>query len=106
MYRKELEKDQETVITLEDDDSPKRRKRKRKGNAETESKQKRSKLSRSNSNLVSDVKVQANQETNMWHEKTPYTWSQVFAPKSSSLIIGNTGKPNDLTCFHIIFYIP
>ncbi|KAK3853920.1 hypothetical protein Pcinc_039562 [Petrolisthes cinctipes] len=95
-YRKELDKEEGAVITLEDDDSPKRKKRKRKGNTESESKQKRSKLSRNNSNPVCDKKVQGYEKSNLWHEKTPYTWSQVFGPKSSSMIIGNNGNVKKL----------
>ncbi|KAK4299098.1 hypothetical protein Pmani_028603 [Petrolisthes manimaculis] len=95
-YRKELDKEKGAVITIDDEDSPKRKKRKRKGNPESDSKQKRSKLSRNNSNPVCDKKVQENEKSNLWHEKTPYTWSQVFGPKSSSMIIGNNGNVKKL----------
>ncbi|KAK8394054.1 hypothetical protein O3P69_006327 [Scylla paramamosain] len=90
-YQKEVQKEQ-TVVNLDDSgdeegNSAKRRKRKRKNKLSTLGRGKRRKLGSCKETVeeTQQEEVQA-----VWHERTPHVWTQIFMPKNSEMVIGNT----------------
>lgn len=95
-YKKELEKEVLEIIDLEDDNINGKKIRKRKSRALSVSKNKRSKLG-GIKNKTED-KVQQQPTVPLWQQRTPHTWTQVFAPKCCNQIIGNAGMISFMSC--------
>ncbi|XP_042207812.1 ATPase family AAA domain-containing protein 5-like isoform X2 [Homarus americanus] len=93
-YKKELEKEEISLVVLDDDEDMKvKRKRKRKGRNLGLSKSKRSKLG--GKRAVAEV-TEEKPTIPPWQERTPHSWTQIFAPKSGKQVIGNRGHVKQL----------
>ncbi|XP_045125844.1 ATPase family AAA domain-containing protein 5-like isoform X2 [Portunus trituberculatus] len=92
-YQKEVKKE-ETVVNLDDSDeeenSAKRRKRKRKSKLSMLGRGKRRKLGGCKETLEETQQNQQDEVDAVWHERTPHVWTQIFMPKNSEMVIGNT----------------
>ena len=94
-YHKEIQKEQ-IVVHLDDDDDEgstvKRRKRKLKNKLSTLGRGKRRKLGSGRETVEETPQNQQEEVQSLWHEKTPHSWTQLFMPKNTKQVIGNTGK--------------
>nr|XP_045622027.1 ATPase family AAA domain-containing protein 5-like [Procambarus clarkii]XP_045622028.1 ATPase family AAA domain-containing protein 5-like [Procambarus clarkii]XP_045622029.1 ATPase family AAA domain-containing protein 5-like [Procambarus clarkii] len=94
LYKKELEKErmeEHDIVILDDDDDTKvKKKRKRKNKPAVLSRSKRSKLGNTREQSDETACMQTEAIIPLWHEKTPHSWTQIFAPKNGKQVIGNT----------------
>lgn len=101
-YQKEVQKEQ-TLVNIDDSDdeegnSAKKRKRKRKNKLSTLGRGKRRKLE-SCKETMEEIQQSLQEDFQaVWHERTPHVWTQIFMPKNSEMVIGNTGM------FFCVFY--
>lgn len=92
-YQKEVKKE-ESVIHLDDEEkqnSCRRRKRKGKNKLSALGKGKRRRLDHG-AEAIEEPQQSQQEIKYLWHEETPHMWTQIFMPKSASLVIGNAGK--------------
>nr|XP_053654316.1 ATPase family AAA domain-containing protein 5-like isoform X2 [Cherax quadricarinatus] len=95
LYRKELEKERQAVIVLDDNDVKVKKKLRLKTKSTVLSRSKRCKLAGTRGQ-EEEASIQERSSLPLWHEKTPHSWTQVFAPKNGKQVIGNTENVNRL----------
>nr|XP_027230296.1 ATPase family AAA domain-containing protein 5-like [Penaeus vannamei] len=94
LYKKELEKEESKIKVIdleEEEEEAKRGKRKRRSKGSGGSK--RSRLSGAKGKKKAAEEMGEDQDTSLplWQERIPHAWTQVFTPKHTNQVIGNTG---------------
>ncbi|XP_047482626.1 ATPase family AAA domain-containing protein 5-like [Penaeus chinensis] len=94
LYKKELEKEESKIKVIdleEEEEEAKRGKRKRRSKGSAGSK--RSRLSGAKGKKKEAEEKAEDKDTSLplWQERIPHAWTQVFTPKHTNQVIGNTG---------------
>ncbi|XP_063596481.1 ATPase family AAA domain-containing protein 5-like [Penaeus indicus] len=94
LYKKELEKEESKIKVIdleEEEEEAKRGKRKRRSKGSGGSK--RSRLSGAKGKKKEAEEKGEDKDTSLplWQERIPHAWTQVFSPKHTNQVIGNTG---------------
>lgn len=101
LYKKELEKEESKIKVIdleEEEEEAKRGKRKRRSKGSGGNK--RSRLSGAKGKKKEAEEKGEDKDTSLplWQERIPNAWTQVFAPKHTSQVIGNTGIDQSYLC--------
>ncbi|XP_042885312.1 ATPase family AAA domain-containing protein 5-like isoform X2 [Penaeus japonicus] len=94
LYKKELEKEESKIKVIdleEEEEEAKRGKRKRRSKGSGGSKRSRLSGAKGKKKDAEEKEEGKDNSLPLWQERIPHAWTQVFSPKHSNQVIGNTG---------------